>query len=341
MAIVQNFQRGLTTRNIVIGGVALAVGGFALKLLYDRYFSGRDQPRPQQPAARTENPPVQQEQISEEASLLSKPAAVSSVYLEGEEETKRKQIKLIRKEKINHDTFFLYFSFDSSKTLGVPTGHHFRVFTKTVDGKPKHHSYTPLLPPQTKGELKLLVKVYYSSKEFPEGGIVTQQLEKLKEGETITIGGPRGKQEYLGNGKFALQNSEGVIEERVFTQVTYLLGGSGITPALAVLYRALADPTDTTQFTVVNSNKTKEDMLLDDQFVEWASHGKLKYFRTLTREEFVTEGWNKGRITEDYIKASIPEPSESHGVFYCGPSGFNDTSKKILASLSHVNSICL
>ncbi len=60
--------------------------------------------------------------------------------------------------------------------------------------------YTPI--PNSKNYLELLVKVYRPNEIFPNGGRVSQYLDKIKIGEKIKIKYPYGKVHYKGNGKF-------------------------------------------------------------------------------------------------------------------------------------------
>lgn len=258
----------------------------------------------------------------------------SGALLKGEEEADRVQIKLVSKKKISKDTFIGTFSFDAEKTLGVPVGYHLRIFSKNEEGAEVKHTYTPLSLVTTKGHVDILIKVYYPCPEFPKGGELTQIIDRVEIGESITVGGPRGLFKYLGRGNIHLKADGGV--ERHFKKITFLAGGSGITPFIFMMRHIALDKEDKTEVTLVFSNKTMDDMLLNDEFLEYQREGKLKYVKTVTREE-PAEGTEtkKGRIDLTMIQHSIPAPADDHLVMYCGPKGFNITAKNILELLNH------
>lgn len=183
--------------------------------------------------------------------------------------------------------------------------------------------------------MELLIKVYHPCPEFPKGGVLTQQLEKLKEGEEITVAGPRGKHQYLGRGRFEFKESEGEPQTRHFKQLTFLAGGSGITPFIFLMRHIALDADDKTEVTLVFSNKTQDDVLLHDELLKYQAAGKLKYVWTLTRERPADKQALEGRIDMTMIDTHIPKPADDHLVFYCGPKGFNVTAKSILELLNY------
>ena len=342
MAMIAAFNSLNPQKKFIVGAAVLVGSGILAKFIYDYYYKESPEEEPKK-APEPQTPPKTEaadhlaDQPETNPTQVDTPVLAPAVYLEGEDEPNRKKLTYVSKERINHDTFIFKFTFDESKTLGVKVGHHFRIFTTDKEGKPKHHTYTPISKVCTKGEVEVLVKVYFPTSEFPEGGFITQQLHDLSAEDTVTVGGPRGKFLYLGCGKFSMKNSEGETVERTFTKVTYIVGGSAITPVIFLLRHALEDSKDKTEFTLVFSNKTRDDVLLYEEFAAWASAGKLKFVNTLTREkpETLPEGFSNGRISQELIASSIPAPSDDHVVFFCGPKGFDDTAKTILADLHH------
>jgi hypothetical protein len=63
--------------------------------------------------------------------------------------------------------------------------------------------YTPIpyanSPPEV---MNLLVKVYKPNENFPKGGRVSQYLDRIQIGESISMKYPYGKAIYLGDGQF-------------------------------------------------------------------------------------------------------------------------------------------
>jgi ferredoxin-NADP reductase len=280
------------------------------------------------PATTTDQPGLT-EKIRKKSFVVD-PGAI----LRGEEEIDRIKLELISKKPISHDTFIGTFGFDPEKTLGVPVGYHLRIFAKNAEGAETKHTYTPISLVTTKGHVEILIKVYRPCEEFPKGGELTQIIDNVKVGESITVGGPRGLFSYLGRGNMFFKADGGF--ERHFKKITFLAGGTGITPFAFMIRHIVLDAEEQTEVTLVFSNKTMDDMLLHDEFLQYQRDGKLKYVWTVTREEPADgSDTKKGRINLTMIQNSIPAPEEDHLVMYCGPKGFNVTSKNILELLNH------
>lgn len=260
----------------------------------------------------------------------------TNAYLQGNEEADRVPLKLISKRQISKDTFVATYGFDKAKILGVPVGYHLSIYAKDEEGKELRHTYTPLSLTTTTGHVEILVKVYYPTPEFPKGGALTQILDKVKLGEEIIVSGPRGKHQYLGRGNFQFKEDEN--KTRHFKKLTFLAGGSGITPFIFIMRHIALDKEDHTEVTLVFSNKTQDDILLHDELLKYEAEGRIKYVWTLTRENSKDLKAKHGRIDLQMIESFIPAPSEDHVVFYCGPKGFNVTAKNILELLGHQES---
>jgi cytochrome-b5 reductase len=84
----------------------------------------------------------------------------------------------------------------------------------------------------------LLVKVYYKNVHplFPEGGKMTNYLNNLDLGQSITVRGPFGKLTYLGDGNFKILKKFKPLTflEKRYSKVGMIAGGSGITPFFQV-----------------------------------------------------------------------------------------------------------
>lgn len=82
----------------------------------------------------------------------------------------------------------------SDKKIGLPVGQHVLVGADILDDfvvRP----YTPVFPisdDEDKGELELVVKIYKAgeNKRFPTGGIMSQYLDSLKNGDSILVSFP-------------------------------------------------------------------------------------------------------------------------------------------------------
>lgn len=148
--------------------------------------------------------------------------------------------------------------------------------------------------------LEFFIKIY------PEHNGVTEQIGKLKQGDSLFIGEVFGDIQYKGEGVF-------------------IAGGAGITPFISI-FRSLEKKNIIGKNKLVFANKTSNDIinkvffdrLLGDNFIN-----------VLSEEEVA--GFQHGYITKDLIKAQI-ESSET--CFYlCGPPPMMDAVLKSLQEL--------
>lgn len=56
---------------------------------------------------------------------------------------------------------------------------------KSADGKPVMRAYTPV--GDGKGYVDFVIKVYFPNERFPNGGVLTQLMEKFDIGDTIEV----------------------------------------------------------------------------------------------------------------------------------------------------------
>ncbi|OQV11635.1 putative NADH-cytochrome b5 reductase 3 [Hypsibius exemplaris] len=116
------------------------------------------------------------------------------------------KVKMIDKVKVTGDTRRLRFALPSPHhTVGVPAGNYLFV-TALINGVKEVRSYTPISGEHNeRGHMDLIVKVYPPTPDFPNGGLMSQYLDKLGIGDEITINGPAGLITYEGNGVFAIK----------------------------------------------------------------------------------------------------------------------------------------
>ena len=98
--------------------------------------------------------------------------------------------------------------------------------------------------------------------------------------------------------------------------VTFIAGGSGITPVYQALTKLLNTQGDTTQVTLILGNKSEADVLLKDE---------LAAFKRAHPGRFNLVHIVGGHIDEAAVKASAAPPSDGTLVFVCGPPGLYDT----------------
>jgi nitrate reductase (NAD(P)H) len=205
----------------------------------------------------------------------------------------RKQVTLVNKESITHDTVRLTYRIPREMTLGIGCGQHICVYDGSIQRK-----YTPTVC--RPGEFELVVKLY------PDG----KMSNLLNTSSTIDISGPFGKHIYLGNGKF---NMDGIIREP--TKILCICAGTGITPIYAIVSKLRNDSNISVR--VLYVNKTEQDILFRDEMSDVTTH-------TLTRPGAEWTG-SVGRPTDDMLRLY---PLDST-VLVCGSHEFNKSIKTL------------
>lgn len=245
-------------------------------------------------------------------------------------------LKVSKKEKLNHDTFYISLEFPNKEWIaGLWVGGHY-VFHADIDGKHVSKKYTPISPINQKGSSDFAIKVYRPNEEFPDGGVYTKWMENnVNVGDTIMCEGPIGMIKYLGFGKVILKKKELKPKSKIFL----CAGGSGITPFFSVAQASVLAK-DGVQVTLIYSNKTKDDILIEKEISELAQLGEnFKVFHTLTRHDEAKHGaWDglQGRIDINMLKqCGLPEPSDDLFVGCCGPKGFGDSILAPFAELGY------
>ena len=141
-------------------------------------------------------------------------------------------------------------------------------------------------------------------------------LANLKAGDKIEASGPEGAFYYD--------------PIRDAANVVGIAGGSGITPFLSMA-AAIADGTEDFCLSILYGSRTKDDILLRDEFDGIAAKtDKVKVIHVLSEEK--AEGFEYGFITAELIKKHSPG-NEEFSVFLCGPQqmySFVDNELKLL-----------
>src|SRR3990167_9269835 len=93
------------------------------------------------------------------------------------------KMTVFQKKQISPDSYMLLLGYDKEKVLGVPPGRHLRVHFP--DNMEDGRTFTPLHDLDEAGVCHLMIKVYRPTPEFPNGGKLTQILDKIRPGETL------------------------------------------------------------------------------------------------------------------------------------------------------------
>ncbi|XP_075898736.1 NADH-cytochrome b5 reductase 2 [Nelusetta ayraudi] len=232
-------------------------------------------------------------------------------------------LRLVEKKEISHDTKKFRFGLPSeAHILGLPVGQHVYLSAK-VNGALVVRAYTPVSCDEDQGFVDLVLKVYYknSHPSFPEGGKLSQHLDKMAIGDSIDFRGPSGLLVYNGNGQFAIRpDKKSEPKVRKFKHVAMIAGGTGITPMLQLIRRISADPGDNTKCSLIFANQTEKDILLREELEEVKENhaDKLNLWFTLDKP---AQDWkySTGFVNLDMIKDHLPAPSSDVLVVLCGP----------------------
>ena len=255
-----------------------------------------------------------------------------NVFLNREEQ----KVKLIVRKQLSHDTVLLRFGFgDSNKVLGLPVGKHVKVIVPNLQGteagkwngrddpeagKPfVERAYTPTSSDNDPGYIDLLVKVYNPGvvARFPDGGKVSRQLGKMQVGDLLTIKGPFGLIQYMGNSVFRVGRNE--IKRRF---VGMMAGGSGITPMYQILVASLNDPSDETKYSLIYANQTPQDRLLAVELEDLEKRFPNRFRLHYTVDRAPTDGswkYSVGFIDAPMIAEHMPPKGPDTLLLACGP----------------------
>jgi nitrate reductase (NAD(P)H) len=158
-------------------------------------------------------------------------------------------------------------------------------------------------------------------------------------GEFVDVCGPSGEVKYKGRGKFEIEG-----QEKTFSKISLVLGGSGLTPGFSLLGRIFEDEDDETEVRVVDANKTEGDILLYDQLnmMVKETKGQIQIVHVLSHPtnqgEWERKGGLCGHVNADIIKEKLFEPSDDSVVFMCGPPAMIQMSA--LPALTSKSSFC-
>ncbi len=151
--------------------------------------------------------------------------------------------------------------------------------------------------------------IEFTIKTYPSHKSVTNQLLQLNKEDELILHEVFGDINYKGEGVF-------------------IAGGAGVTPFIAI-FRQLQKRQEIGNNKLIFANKTKADIILEEEFKNILGEN----FINILSDENI-EGYEKGFITEDFLKAKMGDYNK---YFYvCGPPPMMDAIEKMLANL-HVN----
>ncbi|KAF0759747.1 NADH-cytochrome b5 reductase 2 isoform X1 [Aphis craccivora] len=233
-------------------------------------------------------------------------------------------LPLIQKHIISHDTRRFRFELPSKNhILGLPIGQHIHLSAR-INEELVARAYTPVSSDNDVGYMDLVIKVYFKDQnpKFPDGGKLTQYLEKMEIGDTIDVRGPSGRLIYHGRGDFEIKavKRKDPSHNLYAKKLSMIAGGTGITPMLQLIRQVTRDPKDETKLSLLFANQTEEDILLRDELEEAVKNypDRIKVWYTVDRP---TDGWkySVGFISSDMISEHLYPPAQDTLVLMCGP----------------------
>lgn len=194
-------------------------------------------------------------------------------------------VKILKIKRITHDV--------KQFTLEKPAGYKFTPGQAT-DVSINNQKLKNEERPFTFTSLNEDPYLQFTIKGYKKHHGVTEKIHKLKPGDELIIKDPFGAIHYAGTGVF-------------------IAGGAGITPFIAILYKLKKD-NKLKGNTLIFSNKTSKDIILEKEFKEMKKSG-LKCIFTLTRE--TNPKYENRRIDTEFLKEKIKNLNQHF--YVCGP----------------------
>ena len=218
--------------------------------------------------------------------------------------------------------------------LGLPIGGHVifvaNVFNPDTNKEEEiGRKYTPTSKLHQKGYCEFIIKVYHAGvhPSFPNGGRMTQYLEKMQIGDYMKMEGPKGRISYAGHGNFFVEN---VLHYK--TKIGMVAGGSGITPLFQII-QAVVDTKDKVEITLLFGNKSEKDILIREELEKLRDdypEGFHLHYIIDKPEHPETWTYETGYITQEILERLMPANSDETLILTCGPKILNELAAKLL-----------
>jgi ferredoxin-NADP reductase len=229
--------------------------------------------------------------------------------LDGENAKDSMNLLLAQIERQTHDTKTLRFQIPKERQLHAKPG-QFLTFQWPIDGQRVVRSYTISSSPIHGNYVEITPK-------RTENGCVSVFLnESARPGLRVEASGPYG-QFYF--------------DETLHKSIVLIAAGSGITPMISML-RYIDDLKLATSVTLLYCVRTAADIIFQNELARLGtSLPNFKYEVCLSRPEPTWKG-QSGRLTGAFVSQHVID-LVSPTFFLCGPSGFMDNARQILATL--------
>jgi len=280
---------GYGVRSWKTAGVSALVVGSAVSYFAMKSYSTAD--AAQQKGGNQANPSAEKEKESNQAAQK----ALNGNW---------REFKIIEVADESHDTKRIRFSLWSRhEQFGLETAGAILIRKPPAmwkdQEKPEMRPYTPVVVNDDEGWVDLLIKVY-------PGGVISPYIAGLKVGDQLEVKGPLPKMKITPN---------------LRKNFTMIAGGTGVTPMYQILSKVLEYPDDKTDVTLIISQKTNKDMLLQKEFEAISKkHPNRVHLNWVVSDK-------QGHITKEMLEKMMPctdgEKCGKDGlIFVCGPPAF-------------------
>ncbi|CAG0884392.1 unnamed protein product, partial [Darwinula stevensoni] len=235
--------------------------------------------------------------------------------------------EVTRKEEVTHNTRLLQLQAPPTCLhLRPPLGYHVHIRLHISEGVDVVRSYTPVASGLEDleeksvdgGHIYLLVKIY-------QEGALTPQLDALQVGQKVEVSNPEG-----GGNPF----DESKLER--CQRLVLLAAGTGFTPMVRLLLRAIRHPEK--QVLLVLFNRTKEDIIWMEELDSLSQvHPNFQVEHILSESSGVSWAGHRGRISRSLLDQLLPIVEEDQHLFICvcGPQPFCQLAHQCLDELQY------
>ncbi|WP_430453363.1 2Fe-2S iron-sulfur cluster-binding protein [Rhodopirellula europaea] len=219
------------------------------------------------------------------------------------------QVAAIRDETPNVKTFRLVSPTDDQIPFTFLPGQFLKL--QTIGERSVNRAYTIASPPTRENYIEITVK-------REDDGEVSRFLhDHVDQGETLELTGPFGR--------FTFSGSE-------HDSVVLIGGGVGITPLMSIV-RALVDTAWKNDIYFLYSCRSPHDFIFRDELKDIQQDNEnLHLAVTFSRTLEDVEGFHRGRITREFIAASVPGLTVKR-VYICGTPEMAKAIKEMLQEL--------
>ncbi|MBD3164646.1 hypothetical protein GF323_05595 [Candidatus Woesearchaeota archaeon] len=201
------------------------------------------------------------------------------------------------------------FRLKSDEKIGfIPGQYALFSFADKEDFENEARPFTFANSPTVKDYIEITVK---------KMGKFTSALHSSRKGDKLKLSGPGGESLNF--------------DENIKDDVVFIAGGSGITPFMSSLRYAAAKGL-ANNFTLLFSNRAKDDIIYHKELGEMNERGNMKVVHTLTKK--APKDWNgeQGRINADMIKKHVDSP-KGRLWYICAPPPMVHAMEKILKDM--------